>query len=345
MNKALWSVTAFVFLLFSAAATADAQTTPRPRAQPIADPAVGADVGQPAAERMEHRKSVVYRVRNAPAIDVANAINKVLQAERQVRQLTPGLVSASDEVDREATVVPELISNSLIIAGTPPTIAETVRLIEQLDQPGGMVTVDVLIAEVLPKEGDDAQSAATPSGPGRDPREVRGWLRDLEKSGRLRVIARPQLTALSNQPAFLQLGRRVPRVTGISTGPAGQRAPATRGPAGQVAPPGPRGAAGSPAAAPTGAVAPVAPSLQTAEPVTRVTMENVGVIVSLRPRISPDGVVTMEVDVQKSQPRPSGEGAETGVSAAGASLRSPEIDILMVQTTVSVRDEIGRAHV
>ncbi len=39
----------------------------------------------------------------------------------------------------------------------------------------------------------------------------------LRERGELKVLARPQIMTLDNQPAFIQIGKRVPRITG--TGP------------------------------------------------------------------------------------------------------------------------------
>ena len=39
---------------------------------------------------VRHRKSVVYRLKNSPASDVANAINQFLSSERQVQQISAG---------------------------------------------------------------------------------------------------------------------------------------------------------------------------------------------------------------------------------------------------------------
>ena len=75
--------------------------------------------------------------------------------------------------------------------------------------------------------------------------------------------------------------------------------------------------------------------------VTGTELENVGLILSLTPRISDNHVVTMEVDLEKSQIGPEAEGVPLGVDDEGNVIRSPKIETMVVQTTVKVAS--GRA--
>jgi hypothetical protein len=61
----------------------------------------------------------------------------------------------------------------------------------------------------------------------------------------------------------------------------------------------------------------------------------VGLILGVTPRISPDGMVVMEVDAEKSEVGPEAEGIPVSISATGEVIRSPRIDITTAQTTVS----------
>ena len=97
---------------------------------------------------VRRRKSIVYRLKNAPAADVANAINEFLRSERAVQQLSPGLISPFEQIEREVVVVPEPVSNSLIVSATPRFFDEIEKLVEQLDERPPMVMIQVLIAEV-----------------------------------------------------------------------------------------------------------------------------------------------------------------------------------------------------
>ena len=65
-------------------------------------------------------------------------------------------------------------------------------------------------------------------------------------------------------------------------------------------------------------------------------LENVGLVVGLTPRISPDNVVTMEIDVEKSEVGPEEQGVPLGVDANGDVIRSPKIEVISLQTTVKI---------
>jgi hypothetical protein len=96
---------------------------------------------------------------------------------------------------------------------------------------------------------------------------------------------------LDNQPAFIQVGERVPRITGTSINQVGQ--------------------------------------------VNSVALENVGLILGVTPRISPEGMVVMEIDAEKSDVGPEIEGIPVSVSSQGEVIRSPRVNITTAQTTVS----------
>ena len=97
---------------------------------------------------VRNRKSLVYRLKNSFASDVATAINEFLRSERQVETQTQGLYSAFEQIEREVVVVAEPVSNSLIVSATPRFFDEIEKLIEKLDERPPMVMIQVLIAEV-----------------------------------------------------------------------------------------------------------------------------------------------------------------------------------------------------
>ncbi len=321
------------------------------------------------------RKTVVYRLKNAPATDVANTINQFLQSERQVQLMAPGLVSAFEQVEREVVVVAEPVSNSLLVSATERYFNEIKKIVEQLDERPPMVLIQVLIAEVSlnntdefgvelglqdsilfdrsllqnittltrttynefgqpTSQGQEIVSATyvpgfafnnQPLGQSTDPRRkdligtqglshfgvgrlnnelgfggfvfsassesVSVLIRALKECRRLEVLSRPQVMTLDNQPAFVQVGQRVPRITGTTVNQMGQ--------------------------------------------VNSVTLENVGLILGVTPRISPDGLVVMAIDAEKSEVGPEAEGIPVSISATGQIVRSPRINTTMAQTTVS----------
>ena len=122
-------------------------------------------------------------------------------------------------------------------------------------------------------------------------RNVNVLIRALQESRRVDILSRPQIRTLDNQPAFIQVGQRVPRIIGSSVNQNGQS--------------------------------------------NSVTLENVGLIMAVTPRISPEGNVVMEIDAEKSSLGPEQDGIPVAVSVDGTVVRSPRIDTTTAQTTVS----------
>lgn len=116
-------------------------------------------------------------------------------------------------------------------------------------------------------------------------------LRALDESRNIEILSRPQIMTLDNQPAFIQVGQRVPRIVGTNINQVGQ--------------------------------------------VNSIELENVGLILGVTPRISPDGMVVMELDAEKSNLGPEADGIPVSVSSDGGIIRSPRVNITTAQTTVS----------
>ena len=326
------------------------------------------------------RKNSVYRLKNAPATDVALAINNFLRSERQAQDISPGTLSPFEQIEREVVVVPEPIGNRLIVSATPRYFEEIEHLIEQLDEPPPQVVIQVLIAEIALDNVHEfgvefglqdsilfdrslldnlitttrTTNISTPSGiitttqeiiqsatnePGfnfnnqalgnsgslksltssndiggqglsnfavgrmnnelgfgglvlsASSESVSLLIRALEESKRLEVLSRPQVRTLDNQPAFIQVGQRVPRIVGSTVNQSGQS--------------------------------------------NAITLENVGLILGVTPRISPDGAVVMEVDAERSALGPEADGIPVSIAPDGSVIRSPRIDTTTAQATVS----------
>ena len=328
------------------------------------------------------RKNAVYRLKNAPAADVSRTINEFLRTERQLQQFAPGAVSPFQQIESEVVVVPEVVSNALIISATPRYFDEIRQLVEKLDAEPPQVLIQVLIAEVSLGDLDEfgvelgLQDAilfdrsllgnlittttttqrstaegiitttqqnvvAATNDPGfnfnnkplgnsgstaalqnknligsqglshfnvgrvnnelgfgglvlsASSESVSVLIRALQESRRLEVLSRPQVMTLDNQPAFVQVGKRVPRIIGSAVTQYGQQ--------------------------------------------NAIVLENVGLILGVTPRISPDGRVVMEVDAEKSEVGPVDEGIP--VSTTGTTvIKSPNILLTTAQTTVSALD-------
>jgi type II secretory pathway component GspD/PulD (secretin) len=115
-------------------------------------------------------------------------------------------------------------------------------------------------------------------------------IRALQESQRIEVLSRPQVRTLDNQPAYIQVGQRVPQITSSSITQFGQ----------------------------TNAIA----------------FSDVGLILGVTPRISPDNTVVMEIDAEKSSVAAQ-DGVPISALADGTVIRAPIFNSTRAQSTVS----------
>ncbi len=298
------------------------------------------------------RKMFVYRLKNAPAQDVANSITSFLTSQRQIYQqnlLFQQSVSQIEQLERDIIVVPELVSNSLIVSVTPRYENTILDIIEDLDFRPAMVMVQVMICEVtltdafefgvelglqdsllfdrtaaggsatIPATNASTVTSATRErlagqslstfGLGRTSatlgyggmvlaaanESVNILIRALQDAGRLQILSRPQVMTLNNQVAFVQVGARVPRVTGSS--------------------------------------------------ITNGIVQNqtqdvdVGLLLRIQPRINEDGLVVMNIDAEKSEVGPLSTAIPVAVNAQGDPILSPQILTTTAQTTISAHND------
>jgi type II secretion system protein D len=97
---------------------------------------------------VDERRAEVYRLRNAPALDVAVSVNELLRSERVLTQASAGSENVYELIEREVIVVPEPISNSLIISASDRFFDRIMELVKELDEQPPQVVIQVLIAEI-----------------------------------------------------------------------------------------------------------------------------------------------------------------------------------------------------
>jgi type II secretory pathway component GspD/PulD (secretin) len=98
----------------------------------------------------QQRKTTVYWLANAPATEVAAAVDEWL-ADRDAiydEQLNISPLSPDIILNREVIVVPEAVSNSIIISATPEWFDEVSHVVQALDRRLPLVKIDMLIVEV-----------------------------------------------------------------------------------------------------------------------------------------------------------------------------------------------------
>jgi general secretion pathway protein D len=97
---------------------------------------------------LRNRETSVYMLKNTTSEPVAIAINQYLTSRQQLNTSATNLVSPVDLWDQAIVVVPEAITNSLIVNASPKYAEDIKKIIKQLDQRKNMVAIQVLIAEV-----------------------------------------------------------------------------------------------------------------------------------------------------------------------------------------------------
>jgi type II secretory pathway component GspD/PulD (secretin) len=127
--------------------------------------------------------------------------------------------------DVEVQVLPGTTSNCLLINAPGAVFDEVIKLLAQIDRPPRNIEVDVLIAGVSPKKGDDKPDAAKEvdlaefSGPAS---EVMQKARGMLQKGPFTRLRQLHFTLVEGQPSSSLLGETKPYVTAMSTLPNGR---------------------------------------------------------------------------------------------------------------------------
>ena len=95
---------------------------------------------------INRRQVTVYRLNNAFSVDVADAVNDWLNERTTL--VSDNFNSPFVANQREVIVVPETVTNSLIVSALPKYFDEVLEVIDRLDRRPPMVKVEVLLAEV-----------------------------------------------------------------------------------------------------------------------------------------------------------------------------------------------------
>jgi len=166
-----------------------------------------------ASERGGQRNTrVVFRLRNAPATQLANTMATLFSTEQRV-----GRTDAASNV----VIVPDVVSNCLIVAGPIEAVDEVRKLVDALDRAPVMIRLEVVLGDV-PMASIPAAEAGGKADPAKVQASVAG-AKELRKQ--MEVLFQAQLTTLDNQPARLQVGRREPTIASVMTNltnPSGQ---------------------------------------------------------------------------------------------------------------------------
>ena len=332
---------------------------------------------------IRERETTVYRLKNAFAQNVADALNNWLTTRRAAEQEAEVTISPFEQIDREVIIVPELASNSLIVSATPRYYQQVKELIDQLDERPPMVMIQVLIAEVRLNDTDEFGVELGLQDSLLFDRSLLGDLTTIDTSttsqtagGATTTTDTQTIVNAPGEPGFNFNNSNQPLGNNLSTTALATAANvATQGLSnfslGRVN--NDLGFGGFVFSASSNSVSVLLRALQekrrlevlsrpqimaldgqegivqVGQQVPRVTSssltqfgqvnsivyEPVGIILHVRPRISPDGLVVMQIEAVKSEVGSEAEGIPISISAGGQILRAPRIDNTQAITTVS----------
>ena len=103
---------------------------------------------------IQQRRNEIFILRNTTAADVATALNNFLTTSLDVLDQGQQL-SNYQQVDRQVVIVPEPISNKLLISASPRWFGEITKLINELDSEQPQVVIQVMMAEVTLNGGEE----------------------------------------------------------------------------------------------------------------------------------------------------------------------------------------------
>src|SRR4051812_41731860 len=335
---------------------------------------------------LRERETKVYRLNNAFAGDLAQALNSWLQTERQAETQSELALSPFEQIEREVIIVPELATNSLIVSATPRFFKEVLRVIRELDERPPMVLIQVLIAQVQLNDTDQfgvelglQDSVLFDRSLLSDVQQITTTTNTQSPGGAVVSTTQQQVINANGQPGFnfnnptASLGNNV----------ASQLNPTAISNAGRVGAQGlsnfavnrldpSLGFSGFVFSASSDAVSVLLRALQEkrrlevlsrpqlmaldGQPgivqvgqdvptinnvsqtafgqVNSVNYRSVGLILQVVPRISPDGLVVMQITANKSQ-LSADAGVPIAVSTGGQVINAPIFDVAQALTTVS----------
>ncbi|MCK4341348.1 MAG: hypothetical protein KAY37_06465 [Phycisphaerae bacterium] len=204
---------------------------------------------------IKERDTFVYAPRNNTAQAISDSLREFSDAEQQRLQDIGEEVSTQVRQERKIVSIPNEDANRILIDVDPRFKDTIMKVISELDQAPPQVVIQVLIIEVTMDNDldlgvefafQDLQYAkagpsdtttfdyvggtdigAAGSGLGGFTFTITGadfnfLFRTLQNEGNLRVLSRPQITAMDNQEARINISDDVPYVSGTQTSTTGQ---------------------------------------------------------------------------------------------------------------------------
>lgn len=302
-------------------------------------------------DQRDSRRSEVIWLRNALAANVSTALQTYFQnfLSTQTQLVQTQVISPQELVNRQVFVVPEETTNSVLISASPKLFDVALALVERLDRRPPMVTVEVLIAEI---QLDDSFELGAELG-------LQDSLLFTRRSSTGGTLTSPVFNPLTTL-ASPTVG---PNVAGQGLSAFGVGRSNAAGVGGMVL------AASSETVGILVRALQTAGRLQVLNRPTLTTLENreassqvgasvprvtsvgqatvnvpqtiqtedvpVGILLQILPRVSPDGLIVMDVGVENSSVGNPDDGIPIGFGPNGQAIRSPIINSTRAQTVVS----------
>lgn len=328
---------------------------------------------------VRQRKQAVYRLKNSPAANIAQAIQQFITSQRDLTTQDPSLFSTVEQLERNIIVVAEPVTNSLLINVTPRYFQEVMDLIKKLDAAPQQVVIQALLVEVELQDTDEfgvelgfqdsvlfnrslldaptvlTTTSTSPNGVQTSTQKI------LSQSGAPGFLFGNPITPLGNNLSSQTVKPSYVASQGLSNFSVGRtnsdlgfgglvlsassesvsvllRALAANRQARVLSRPMIRTLDNQLAQVQQGQNVPIVSGVTQTNNVTSPTIQrdDAGVILTVIPRISPDGSVVMELIAEKSQ-----YNLTTGVTifsdtATGNTVTAPVKDISVARTTVSI---------
>jgi type II secretion system protein D len=305
------------------------------------------------ASDLIQRITTVYRLHNAPAADVATAINNLLTRQRDLNQAAPELITAYQQIEREVLIEPETVTNSLIVSATPKYFEDIKRIVTELDRRPPRVVIQVLLAEVTLTDDDQfgvewglQDALLFDRGIVGGPRF--NWLGSVPGNDNSAASLATREALAGQAISDLSLGRidDVLGFGGMVLSASSEsvnvlvRALEASSRAQIISRPQVQTLDNQTAYVNVGALVPRITGATTNQVgITNPTVQDisVGIILEVTPRTSPDGTIVMQINATKSEVGPEATGIPIFTDANGTVIRSPQIPITTAQTIVSAK--------
>jgi type II secretory pathway component GspD/PulD (secretin) len=233
-----------------------------------------------AADEAAKNKRIVYLVRSGSAKDLAAALTKHFKTDAEVQAIT------------------ETGGNYLLISAPPTTFEEILKTLEKLDRAPRTISVEVWVAEVITKKGEDGKPVDAEKT--IDEKELTGTIEDVQaklddlaKKGRIGGLKHIQLNALENQQASALTGENKPFLVGSTVRPMGRVS-------------------------------------------NQIQYRNVGAQVRVTPRITADKSLLLELRVEDARMNLPEAGIEVGVSDKGEAINAAEFTTSTLESKLTV---------